>query len=229
MLSFVCVLIFVKESKQIGSAKSSYTIHGWGKMFSDLGPLKLTFVVVTIGFMMSTFRQASNQTLFPLYGNFVLGLSISQIGFALGVAGGFQVLMSFGAGFISDKYGRKKAIVPSQAITGLTAIALIFVNNYTAALLVMVVFGLGTGLASGNLTAITGDIAPPDARGAFIGLQATLIDASQVAGPLVLGALADTTGGFTIPFLTAGIILLASAASIQFLTIETRTYNAVRK
>jgi MFS family permease len=61
-------------------------------------------------------------------------------------------------------------------------------------------------------TALIGDVVPPAWQGVAIGWLRTVTDAGQIAGPLVMGAVADAFD-LSAPFVLAAGILLLIAAS----------------
>jgi MFS family permease len=85
--------------------------------FEAIAPGYLTtFQVLMFASFCSMLRGTSVQSLLPVYVVSDLGYSASEVGYLFGVVGFVQLLMIVPAGFISDKIGRKAAVVPAATL-----------------------------------------------------------------------------------------------------------------
>jgi MFS family permease len=77
--------------------------------------------------------------------------------------------------------------------------------------------GVGFGMASSNVWAITQTLAGPQAAGRWAGSQNFIGNLSGTIGPALTGLLVDRTGHFFWPFLIAGGMAWTGAAVWTFL------------
>jgi len=77
--------------------------------------------------------------------------------------------------------------------------------------------GIGFGMTSPNIWAITQTLAGPRAAGRWAGSQNFIGNLSGAVGPALTGVLVDRTGQFFWPFLITGAIVWTGAAVWAFL------------
>jgi MFS family permease len=70
--------------------------------------------------------------------------------------------------------------------------------------------GVAAGFVAALPTAIIGDQVPTAFRGIAIGWLRTMTDGGQIAGPLVMGAIADVVD-LSAPFLGGALLLIVAA------------------
>jgi MFS family permease len=115
-------------------------------------------------------------------------------------------------GFLPDRFGRFTVLVPG--LFGYAA-ALITVTALADPFLLAVwslVLGAGGGLVAGLPAVVIGDRVAAPLRGIAIGWMRTISDGGFLAGPLVMGALADALG-LAAPFVAAGVLTGSLAAA----------------
>lgn len=173
-----------------------------------------------IGHLFAQMIRAGRGTIIPLYGADVLGLDVQAIGFILSFAAAIDVLFFYPAGWIMDHLGRKWSIVPSFLIQALGMACIPLAGSFAGLLAASAVICLGNGLGSGSMMTLGADLAPPEARGEFLGVWLLIGDAGTSGGPLIIGRVADMV---TLP--AAALIIAAagllSGAIFTFLVPET--------
>jgi len=114
-------------------------------------------------------------------------------------------------GAFSDRFGRKPALIAVYVLQA-TAFALFAGSTHTAALVVSaVLFGLTAWSIPTIMAATCGDALGPRLAPAALGLITLFFGLGQAIGPTVAGALADSTGNFSLAFwLAAGVALLGA-------------------
>ena len=173
-----------------------------------------TFLAALIMMAASRWSAAGVRfSLIPVYAEEVVGVSARVLGVALTLAAATHLLVLGPAGRIADLRGRRALAFPAflgfAVIAGSVAVA----TQAWSFLLVMSLYGIGTGFTSIAPAAIVGDIAPPERAGSAIGVLNTFGDLGSVLGPLTSGWLADQAGygwGFG---LAAGLLAVAAGAA----------------
>ncbi len=154
-----------------------------------------------------------------VYAAFAYDMSPTDIGglrSAMAVAG---IPMTFTAGYIMDRFGRKFTIVPGLTLSGLSMafLALTDVFDLSRALFIVafVAVHLSVSLISGNMQTLGTDVAPAHARGAFFGVSRLIAQVGSLASPLsftVLVSFATYGAAFALLASTAlagGLVMLA--------------------
>jgi MFS transporter, DHA1 family, multidrug resistance protein len=164
--------------------------------------------IVTMAiFMVRTGPQA---TLVPLLADERFGLGPAQIGALFLLAGVVGLILIVPAAWIADRFGRKRAIVP----TGLVAAAGILIvagsSSVRALALGVMVIAMGSGVAGPAPAAYVADIAPPDLRGVAMGLYRTTGDLGFLVAPPVVGWLADAFSIGTAMVVSAVVVTASS-------------------
>ncbi len=85
-------------------------------------------------------------------------------------------------GFLMDRIDRKRALLTLYAGFGLATLACALAPNYPVLLLARVAAGAFGGLAASIVTAIVGDLVPPERRGAALGVVMTSFPIASVLG-----------------------------------------------
>lgn len=125
------------------------------------------------------------------------------------------------AGFLSDRYGRKKVIIPSLLITGVGGLIAGWAswkmdNPYALILMGRVLQGIGASGAMPIVLPLVGDIFRNDSEAsATLGIIETSNTVGKVLSP-ILGALLASLVWF-LPFFSIPIFCIISALMVMFL------------
>lgn len=149
-------------------------------------------------------------SLVPLYGEEVVGAGALLVGVALTLSSVSHAATLWPAGRIIDLYGRRRLAAPAYLTFGLVSVALAWATSVPAFLVVMALYGVGTGLTSVTPPAIVGDVAGPADTGKAVGVLNTAGDLGSVGGPVVSGWLADEVG-YGAAFGLSGALLVVAA------------------
>ncbi len=173
-------LFFVRESKTPLTQTAKKLSFQWSKL-----PLKLKlFLLVTLLF---TLGNSSNQFLLLRAKN--IGFDTSTVLLLYLVYNIVYALVSYPAGRLSDKIGRKTLLVCGYAFYGLVYLGFAVTHQPFYMWWLFSLYGIYIGITDGVEKALVTDIAPEDLRATMIGLQATLqgiglFPASFIAGIL---------------------------------------------
>lgn len=150
------------------------------------------FILISLVFMVTFFTRAGSQfTLLPLIGVKEFGLSPGQLGAIFTVPPVIAFLLLPLAGSISDRYGRKRTIVPGLLIVSLS----LFVLGSSSSLILFVVgmtlYGIGSGIEGPTPVAYVADISPSNLQGIGQGIVRSAADFALLIAPPVMGFVAD--------------------------------------
>ena len=164
--------------------------HIWQRLLTS-PPFVAVLLVNLVVFLT---RGTTRNTLLPLAGADEFGMSLAEIGLLLSGMALINIVLLAPATMAADRYGRSRVIVPSLFGTaaGLTVLALagdigVFVAGAG-------VLALATSVAGPAPAAFAADVVGEESRGAALGLFRTAGDLGLLAGPPLLGLVADSSG-----------------------------------
>ncbi|MCH8949639.1 MAG: MFS transporter [Chloroflexi bacterium] len=183
----------------------------------NMGLLLVSLVTFSIFFT----RTGARQTVLPLSGNEDFGLSAGLLGLIFAMMALINLATIIPSGAWADRFGRKRVIVPS-ALLAAGALGLFAVTDSLPVFLIAaVLLALGTGISGPAPAAYAADVIPAEARGMGMGLFRTYSDIGFVVGPLLLGWIADATGGFGWPLAFNAALMAAGALAFGLFAKET--------
>lgn len=144
-----------------------------------------------------------------------LGLELTAVVLAYVVFNTTYALFSFPAGAVSDRIGRRPLLAGGFLAFGIVYLGLALAGDVSAVWPLFAGYGLTMALTEGVGRAWIADLAPPERRGAFVGLYHTTIGLSAVVASVLAGVLWDQVGP-PAPFALGGAIGLTAAALILF-------------
>jgi MFS family permease len=164
--------------------------------------------------------------LLHLYAAFAYQLGPKEIGYLATAAAVVSLPIGFISGWMMDRFGRKRTMVPgfvgvTIAMVALAASAFAHLSLvwYVALFLLGVALQAMTG---GSIQTVGTDVAPPEARGTFLGLFRFTGQGGVALSPIIFALLADR-----VNYGSSFLFIAASAAVVAFLLIrhvpETRT------
>ena len=125
-------------------------------------------------------------------------------------------LVSWPAGRLSDRIGRKTLLVAGYLTYGLVYVAFGFAQAATLWLL-FPIYGLYIALTEGVEKALVSDLAPKDLRATLIGLHATFTGFGLLPASALAGLLWNTFGA-SAPFFFGGTMGVLAAVGLALLT-----------
>jgi MFS family permease len=136
---------------------------------------------------------------------FGAGLGFSRVGpffLAFSIA---AVITRLGIGDISDRYGRKRVIIPSAFLISLNLLWIAGIHNYWAFVLSGFFAGLGQGLIFPALSTYVIDFLGHENKGLALGLYLSLFDVGMGIGSPIFGWISDAAGYRTM-YVVAGCL-----------------------
>jgi MFS family permease len=184
-------------------------VNDCGRVFATAG-----FVAFAIQLM-----RAARQLLVPLFGTLV-GLDAAAIGFVYSISAVLDMSLSYPAGIVMDRWGRRWTGIPCMAVfilgLGLLPLAQGFYSLLSAAL----VLGFGNGISTGIVMVMGMDLAPPERRNQFLGVWRLISDVGGVGGPMIAGLL---TGAASLALASYAVAGIGAAAVVVFLFLVPET------
>lgn len=119
------------------------------------------------------------------------------------------ILTRVGIGDISDRFGRKRVILPSAILIGVNLFWIAGIHSYWAFILCGFVAGLGQGLIFPALSTYVIDFFGRANKGLALGLYFSLFDVGMGLGSPVFGWISDIAG-YRPMYIVAGLMILAS-------------------
>lgn len=182
------------------------------------------------GFVLACFVSMANAaartgglfSIVPLLGSLRLGLSVTEIGFALAFGTVIGLLAAYPGGMLTDYFGRKAVIAPTSVLSGLSMLVFCVAPSYSWFLAASVAWGVASSIGGSAPSVYAADSAPPGRNAMTLSLFRMAGDAGYVAGPLILGLAADVFGPVTSLIGAAGLMV---AAGIMFALWAPETFR----
>ena len=157
--------------------------------------------------------------LLHLYAAFAYRLGPKEIGYIATAAAVLSLPIGFIAGWMMDRFGRKHTMVPGFTGVAIATTALAvsaFAELSLAWYVVLFLFCIVMqSLTGGSIQTVGADVAPPEARGTFLGLWRFTGQGGSALGPILFALLADQ-----VSYGWAFLSMTASAMAVAFLIIR---------
>jgi MFS family permease len=224
LLALVPTLLFVENTPR-GSEEAAQRQASLPKLsLRDILLSRLPYFGVAL--FAGLTRGPVNADLLHLYAAYAYHLGPRQIGYLATSAVALALPISFTAGWMMDRFGRKRTMVPgfSGVAVAMCALAVSAFLHLTFTWYVTL-FLIGVALQAltgGSIQTVGADVAPPQARGAFLGMWRFVGQGGSTLGPILFALISDQ-----VNYGSAFLYIAASAAAVAFLLIrcvpETRT------
>ncbi len=202
-----------KGLEQIGAgnnpipSSASQTVKlEWGKVYKSLSVWHLGVVYACFGFSYIIYM-----TFFTKHLITTGGYTEKEAGNLFMITGWFSLLCGLIWGTVSDKIGRKYALIIVFTIQALSFLIFGIWTVPAGFLISAVLFGITAWSIPAIMAAACGDRLGPRMAPAALGFITLLFGIGQAAGPGVAGALADSTGSFLSAFILAGSVALGGS------------------
>ena len=222
VMIFFLTLYLIKESKPETQPTQAGTKQAPRKSLR-LSPFRnRTFAVLAFAaFSNAIMSHGVYQAILPVYAQETVGLTAAGIGGLMGIAGTISLVVSLPNGIIIDRYGRKKMMVPGVALVAVAAYLLGISTDYGGLLTMVLVYGMAEGMTMGTTQVFAMDLAPPERRGAFLGVWSLVASTGTLVGPLGIG-FAVTRLGFGSAFLGLAVWIGIAALLVAVFATDTR-------
>lgn len=124
------------------------------------------------------------------------------------------------SGFLADRIGKKRVLLPGLAIFALAAFIGSQARTIEQAIPIMLLVGIGNAAPTALHLPLLADLVPKLRAGACMGFASMVWSVAQPIGSFLGGLLIDFTGSYRGVFIFAGICMLASALVLRYVKIE---------
>lgn len=198
--------------------------HSWGVMLTP--PVIALFVAqITANLARgSASGNAGPAYIFAAYAYNMAAIGLGTISLVVGVIG---IPMTFLAGYIMDRFGRKRAVVPAALSLG-AVLVLLAITAWSewpvwAFIVLFVLANLAVSFMSGSMQTIASDMAPEAIRGKFFGMSRLMASIGSVGNPLSFAAavaLFAAPLGYAVGFLFMGLGGIVTSLIVGKLLID---------
>ena len=212
----------VAETRGMGDAErdTSLPVLPWRRQLRVLAGNVGFLLVCVISLTGAAARTGALFSVVPVLARDRLGLDPSDIGFGLALGSVIGLAVTYPAGALVDRYGRKAVIVPTTLLTSLSMLCFSVAPAYAWFLVACAIWGGASAASAAAPSAYAADSAPPGLNAAAMSSYRTLSDTGYVVGPILLGWLGDAAG-LDAPLWAAAIALLIATTLFALIAPET--------
>jgi len=149
-------------------------------------------------------------TFFPLYMQDELGFDAKSIGFHVGLLWAIGIVVSPLMGFLSDRFGRKIALVPALFYSSVLLVAIALFGRGVDFTILLAFLGLSIRSDYSILTAAILDIAGDEVATTMLGRLSFTRFMMAAAAPIIAGALYQYVGMNATLYFTAALFALSA-------------------
>ncbi|MBA2381709.1 MAG: MFS transporter [Chloroflexi bacterium] len=162
----------------------------------------------------------------PLFGEQSLGLAKAPVGFAIAVFSIAALAMRPVVGWVTDRFGRRRALLIGAALTVVGLLAHVVAVNFPLFILARCILGAGEAFWLVAALAAASDLAPDGRRGESLSFLSLTLYIGLAVGPWLGEAILAGGGSFaTVWLVTAGVA--ATSLVVAWFVPETTPPRAV--
>ncbi len=163
------------------------------------------------------FADASHSTIIPIFPAFAqkTGASLSTLGSYGSISALAMLLFSLPLGRLSDKYGRRRMMIPGLILFIIVPLSYLLVASPLHLYPVRLMLGLGVGMIFSNGFLLMTEISRPEFRNTAQGMYMTSMGIGFTLGPL-LGGITAKLYGYGTSFLVSALLGFMSLSLLYF-------------
>ncbi|HEY51288.1 MAG TPA: MFS transporter [Dehalococcoidia bacterium] len=204
----LAALAFTRE--QPAEPRDVFTWRG----FSSVATRPLLLTVSVMGILFQFTVHAGVFGFIPVYAA-KIGGSSADLGFITMLTLGSSMIGNLTAVWVWDRLGHRAAILGGALLIGASTLTIPFIQKIPALMAVQVGYGLGRGILTTSLMALSIRDVSPGHRATAMGVYQAIYAVGMLSGPLVSGFLGDRLGLASIFFLAAALSLLIAALAFS--------------
>jgi len=206
------MFFFIKEKKEERAPKSKEPF--WKNFKRVDGQLKIYLLVVFL------FTLGNSSNVFILLRAQDVGFAISGVILLYFLHSMTASVFAIPMGKLSDRFGRKKLLVPGYLVFSLCYFGFAFATHQWAMIVAFVAYGMYTAMIAGVERAYVAEIAPPELKGTMLGLQATVAGVALLPASIIAGLMRDNISPAAPFIFGASLSLIAALVLVVFLKKE---------
>jgi len=169
-----------------------------------------TLLLVCVSSAFRTMTQTGLLTFLPVYLAYELGYSPFLVGVCMTVLQMAGFIASPFAGYLSDRMGRKRIVISSTILTGITIAAMALASKTVLFVVFIALVGFFLYAMRPVLQAWAVESTPHHLAGSGVGLQFGITAVGASISPAIFGMIADAYDIHTAFFFLAGTIIAAN-------------------
>lgn len=202
----VLLLFAVTEARNVVAQQAKKAVFSWKGLDNRLR----FFIIISFIFNLG---NSSNQFLLVKAG--VSGFSTAEVILLYLLMNVTYMLISYPAGRLSDRLGRRGLLVAGYLLYGLAYAGFALANTTQLFIALFAVYGLYTGLTDGIEKALLADMALDGQRATVYGLHALVVGVALLPASIIAGVLWEIFGA-AAPFWFGSATGVLAAAAIWF-------------
>ncbi|RJS86928.1 MFS transporter [Candidatus Bathyarchaeota archaeon] len=159
-------------------------------------------------------------TIFPIYMNEEIGLSLTVIGLILSARSLGFVSAMFTMGPISDRIGRRPVLLFGLTATGILIVLLRYAYHPILIAVTIFLIGLSTGAIWIVSPVIASESVRGELRGAAIGTYRTFFDLGSIIGPIIMSTLSEEFDMALCFYIASAILLMNVPLALMMREME---------
>ncbi|MBN1571407.1 MAG: MFS transporter [Acidobacteria bacterium] len=167
------------------------------------------FLILLVIAAMPTIHGAARGTVLNFIALYGASIGFGRIGPFFLAFSAAAIITRLGLGGVSDRYGRKRVILPSAILIGVNLLWIAGLHSYWAFVISGFVAGLGQGLIFPALSTYLIDFLGHKNKGFALGLYLSLFDIGMGLGSPVFGWILDVSG-YRRMYVVAGCLIILS-------------------
>ncbi len=125
-------------------------------------------------------------------------------------------LLAFPLGKLSDRFGRRRVLVPGYLVFGLVYLGFALLTSQVAIIILFIAYGSFSAITGGAERALIAEVSPPAFKGTVLGLYGMLQGIGLLLASIIAGGL-WTIVSPSAPFLLGGILGIGSAIAFAII------------
>jgi len=206
IIAVISILFFVKEEKKKEIYEKKYSFSFYFKLPFKFYLFLFIFFIFTLGNASDTFilLKAKKET------NILIALPVLWSVFNL-----IKSLSSFPAGYLADRFGKKRVLFSGWIIYSLSYLGFAFADSFIKFLFIFMFYGLYYGFTEGVERSIVAEFLPEDKRGTGFGLFHLISGIGLLLASIFFGILWEFFG-YSVPFLIGAFLSLLAGFLLIF-------------